>query len=93
MTTHICPITETSLEEAKQILLRGGTVAFPTETVYGLGADARSDEAVRSIYAIKGRPSDNPLIVHVHKDYALNSLVFDDMPYAKNCVTHFCPVR
>ena len=91
MTTHICPITETSLEEAKQILLRGGTVAFPTETVYGLGADARSDEAVRSIYAIKGRPSDNPLIVHVHKDYALNSLVFDDMPYAKKLRDAFLP--
>lgn len=91
MTTHICPITETSLEEAKQMLLRGGTVAFPTETVYGLGADARSDEAVRSIYAIKGRPSDNPLIVHVHKDYALNSLVFDDMPYAKKLRDAFLP--
>lgn len=64
-----------------------------SETVYGLGADARSDEAVRSIYAIKGRPSDNPLIVHVHKDYALNSLVFDDMPYAKKLRDAFLPVR
>jgi L-threonylcarbamoyladenylate synthase len=53
------------VERAVTILKRGGLVAFPTETVYGLGADARSGEAVRRIFAAKGRPPTNPLIVHV----------------------------
>jgi L-threonylcarbamoyladenylate synthase len=53
------------VERAVTILRRGGLVAFPTETVYGLGADARSGEAVRKIFAAKGRPPTNPLIVHV----------------------------
>ena len=91
MITRICPIDGSSLAEAKRILETGGTVAFPTETVYGLGADARSDEAVRGIYAVKGRPSDNPLIVHVHQDYDLNELVFDDRPYAKLLREAFLP--
>jgi L-threonylcarbamoyladenylate synthase len=53
------------IEQAAEILRRGGLVAFPTETVYGLGADARNGEAIKKIYAVKGRPSTNPLIVHV----------------------------
>lgn len=53
------------LAEAASLLREGGTVAFPTETVYGLGADARRTEAVERIFAAKGRPSDNPLIVHI----------------------------
>lgn len=53
------------LTRAAQIWRDGGLVAFPTETVYGLGADARNDHAVAQIYAAKGRPSFNPLIVHV----------------------------
>mgnify|MGYP002534866320 CR=1 FL=1 len=54
-----------ALERAAAIIRDGGLVAFPTETVYGLGADALSAEASKKIYAAKGRPSDNPLIVHV----------------------------
>jgi L-threonylcarbamoyladenylate synthase len=54
-----------SLAPAARLLAAGGLVAFPTETVYGLGADAGSDEAVAKIFAAKGRPSDHPLIVHV----------------------------
>ena len=50
---------------AAAILRKGGLVAFPTETVYGLGADASNDEAVRQIFAVKGRPTDHPLIVHI----------------------------
>jgi L-threonylcarbamoyladenylate synthase len=50
---------------AAEALSRGGLVAFPTETVYGLGADARNDDAVRRIYAAKGRPADHPVIVHL----------------------------
>jgi L-threonylcarbamoyladenylate synthase len=53
------------IEQAVNILRAGGLVAFPTETVYGLGADATSESAVRKIFAAKGRPATNPLIVHV----------------------------
>ena len=53
------------LLEAAEILKNGGLVAFPTETVYGLGANALNEEAAKKIYAAKGRPSDNPLIVHI----------------------------
>src|SRR5205085_5319036 len=51
--------------EPAGVLAGGGLVAFPTETVYGLGADAERDEAVAGIYAAKGRPAGNPIIVHV----------------------------
>ena len=51
---------------ASEILKNGGLVAFPTETVYGLGANALDQQAVRSIFTAKGRPADNPLIVHIH---------------------------
>ena len=54
-----------AIAEAAQVLRAGGLVAFPTETVYGLGADAGNDAAVAGIFAAKGRPSDHPLIVHV----------------------------
>lgn len=57
--------TKKTLMEAAHLLKEGQVVAFPTETVYGLGADATSDEAVRRIYEAKGRPGDNPLISHV----------------------------
>ena len=53
------------LDRAADLLRAGGIVAFPTETVYGLGADARSGDAVAKVYAAKGRPGFNPLIVHV----------------------------
>ncbi|MBO7335974.1 MAG: Sua5/YciO/YrdC/YwlC family protein, partial [Lachnospiraceae bacterium] len=52
-------------EEAARILRSGGLVAFPTETVYGLGGNALDPSASQKIYAAKGRPSDNPLIVHI----------------------------
>lgn len=58
-------INEENLSEAVQLLRNGEVVAFPTETVYGLGADATQDRAVKKIFAAKGRPIDNPLIVHV----------------------------
>ena len=56
---------EAVLQEAGTIIKNGGLVAFPTETVYGLGGDALNKESSRKIYAAKGRPSDNPLIVHI----------------------------
>lgn len=57
--------TENEINQAARVLLEGGLVAFPTETVYGLGADAESREAVESIYQAKGRPSNHPVIVHL----------------------------
>lgn len=67
------------IREAVHILQKGGLVAFPTETVYGLGADALNPEAVRKIFTAKGRPSDNPLIVHISKTDQLFDFV-DEMP-------------
>ncbi|MDX8352813.1 L-threonylcarbamoyladenylate synthase [Cognatiyoonia sp. IB215182] len=64
-TLRILSPDEAGLSEAAGILQQGGLVSFPTETVYGLGADARNDRAVAGIFAAKGRPSFNPLIVHV----------------------------
>ncbi|MFC5701551.1 L-threonylcarbamoyladenylate synthase [Cohnella faecalis] len=65
---------EADLKEAAAALAAGGVVAFPTETVYGLGGDARSTEAVGKIFAAKGRPSDNPLIVHIADEADVESL-------------------
>ena len=63
------------IERAGMILRSGGLVAFPTETVYGLGADALNEEAAQKIYAAKGRPSDNPLIVHIADMEAVGQIV------------------
>ncbi|MCM1568050.1 MAG: L-threonylcarbamoyladenylate synthase [Roseburia sp.] len=70
METEIVRIQEEHIEEealrrAGEILKKGGLVAFPTETVYGLGGDALNPDSARKIYAAKGRPSDNPLIIHI----------------------------
>ena len=73
----IYKIDDNSLNIAKNYILNDELVAFPTETVYGLGANAYSDAAIKAVYAAKGRPLDNPLIVHVHKDFDIEKLVFD----------------
>lgn len=65
MQTKILSTTEKDISEAAAIIRQGGLVALPTETVYGLGADAFNAEAVADIYKAKGRPSDNPVIVHI----------------------------
>ena len=65
MKTRILSTTENDIAEAAGIIQQGGLVAFPTETVYGLGADALNAEAVAKVYEAKGRPSDNPMIVHI----------------------------
>jgi L-threonylcarbamoyladenylate synthase len=64
-TTHVAPATAETIAAAAACLRAGGLVAMPTETVYGLAADATSDAAVAGIYAAKGRPTFNPLIAHV----------------------------
>ena len=71
-------------------LHQGLLVAFPTETVYGLGADARNEEAVASIFAVKGRPSHNPLIIHV-KDLATAQLYGRFDRHALELAAHFWP--
>ena len=91
MQTKICKIDEKSIKKAKEILFSSGVVAIPTETVYGLGALATDSEAVKKIFAIKGRPSDNPLIAHVHKDYDINRLCFVEQDYVKDLIKEFTP--
>lgn len=65
MFTRIFGTTTEEVKQAAEIIKEGGLVAFPTETVYGLGANALNAEAVGKVYAAKGRPSDNPMIVHI----------------------------
>lgn len=65
MNTLCLPATEENIRLGGRLLSEGQLVGFPTETVYGLGANALDEAAVRSIFAAKGRPQDNPLIVHV----------------------------
>ena len=79
------------IEEAAQILKAGGLVAFPTETVYGLGGNGLDKEAARKIYAAKGRPSDNPLILHVSKMEEVYPLVESVPEKAKLLMESFWP--
>ena len=79
------------IEEAGRILKRGGLVAFPTETVYGLGGDALNAESSGKIYAAKGRPSDNPLIVHIADMEALPSIVKEIPGAAYSLAEKFWP--
>jgi L-threonylcarbamoyladenylate synthase len=77
--TTCSPLTPEAIAEAAALIRRGELVAFPTETVYGLGADATSDTAVAAVFAAKGRPRFNPLIVHVSDLDAAEALAsFDD---------------
>lgn len=84
-------ITAENIKEAALCLKAGGTVVFPTETVYGLGGDAFSDDAVDKIYAAKGRPSDNPLIVHICDISQLSLLASSVSPKAALLMEHFWP--
>lgn len=80
-----------AIAEAAQALAAGDLVAFPTETVYGLGADAGSDAAVAKIFAAKGRPSDHPLIVHVAAAQAADAFAHDIPPVAQRLMQAFWP--
>lgn len=91
MQTKILTPDEKDIQIAGKILAGGGLVAFPTETVYGLGADALNDEAVKNIYAAKGRPSDNPLIVHIAEKDDIKPLVKEVTPKAKALMDAFFP--
>ena len=90
MTTEILSVND-GIEKAKKILLSGGIVAMPTETVYGLAADGTNPDAVKKIFEVKGRPSDNPLIAHIHKDYDINTLVYVKNDYVHKLIDAFMP--
>ena len=79
------------LQEAGRIIREGGLVAFPTETVYGLGGDALNKESSKKIYEAKGRPSDNPLIVHICKMEDLKSIVEEIPEDVKRLAEAFWP--
>ena len=84
-------IKDEELSEAAAIIRRGGLVAFPTETVYGLGANALDEEAARKIYAAKGRPSDNPLIAHISCLKELEPLVSEIPEAGRKLAEKFWP--
>ncbi|WP_078414426.1 L-threonylcarbamoyladenylate synthase [Priestia abyssalis] len=79
------------LEEAAKLLKEGETIAFPTETVYGLGADATSDRAVDKIFVAKGRPSDNPLIIHIGSKEAVEKIAKEIPSSAQALIDRFWP--
>ena len=82
---------KTDIEEAGKILRDGGLVAIPTETVYGLAANALNPTAVKNIYKVKGRPSDNPLIVHISEVEEMKPLVKEITEAAKKLADAFWP--
>lgn len=92
MDTKIIDLRQSGdLKVAAEILKAGGTVAFPTETVYGLGANALKNEAINKIYQAKGRPSDNPLIVHLTEKSMMLDLVEDISEKAEKIMAAFWP--
>lgn len=99
MLTEVVEITEENidsngnnqLEKAGEIIRNGGLVAFPTETVYGLGGDALNPDSSKKIYAAKGRPSDNPLIVHVYRFEDVEEIVQEVPESARKLAKAFWP--
>jgi L-threonylcarbamoyladenylate synthase len=83
--------TVDALQTAAQTLLEGNLVGFPTETVYGLGADALNKQAVARIYEAKGRPADHPLIVHIHSTQVMGQWVEEVPTYAITLARDFWP--
>ena len=89
MLTELDRYSDKSADKAAQILKNGGIVAIPTETVYGLAANALDENAVRSIFVAKGRPQDNPLIVHISNIEMMKPLVTDIPELAKRLAERF----
>jgi L-threonylcarbamoyladenylate synthase len=82
---------DAAVRHAAELLRAGGLVAFPTETVYGLGADARDPQAVSRIFAAKGRPADNPLIVHIPGVEHLGAVAAEVTPLARSLAERHWP--
>ena len=91
METKLLSDHAADLLEAAALLQQGKVVGIPTETVYGLAADARNPEAVRQIFAAKGRPADNPLIVHIAEMQALEQVAAVVPPLAVKLAERFWP--
>ncbi len=91
METKILSGSEQDLKTAAELIKKGETVAFPTETVYGLGANALDGEAVKRIFAAKGRPSDNPLIVHISDAETVEELADNISEEAREVMNRFWP--
>ncbi|MCX6774443.1 MAG: L-threonylcarbamoyladenylate synthase [Candidatus Micrarchaeota archaeon] len=96
MKTEMLKISKTNPEiskirKASAIIRKGGLVAFPTETVYGLGADALNPKAVKKIFRAKGRPSDNPLIVHIARKNDIYRLAKEVPKSAEKLMREFWP--
>lgn len=89
--TVLRPADEAGIDQAAQLLRRGEIFALPTETVYGIASDARQGAAVRKIFEAKGRPQDNPLIVHVAGPEMLPGLVAEVPERAQLLISAFCP--
>ncbi len=89
--TKILGTDEDSINYAAELLKRGEVVGIPTETVYGLGANAFDETAVRKIFSAKGRPADNPLIVHVSDTEQISELTLKVPPLALECAKRFWP--
>ena len=83
--------TATAIKDAAASLVKGDLVAFPTETVYGLGADATNEDAIARIYKVKGRPKGHPLIVHISSLTNLEKWAQDIPEYAVNLARAFWP--
>ncbi len=91
METKLLTASDGDIAAAGEIIKNGGLVAFPTETVYGLGASAFNHDAARKIYAAKGRPSDNPLIVHICDKSQLGGIAEDITSQAQCVIDAFMP--
>ena len=90
MNTQILQFNTDNLRLAAKEILDGGIVAFPTETVYGLGANALNPDAVKKIYIAKGRPSDNPLICHISDKSQIEKFAYLT-PFAEKIIDAFMP--
>ena len=91
MKTQLLPYNKKNVAVAAEVIKNGGIVAFPTETVYGLGANAFDARAVDKIFAAKGRPGDNPLIVHVCKKSQIEEVACEISADARKIIDKFWP--
>lgn len=91
METKLFSTSNEDINNAGKILKNGGLIAFPTETVYGLGASAYDADAAEKIYTAKGRPSDNPLIVHICEKEQIDEIAEDVTEEAKMVIDTFMP--
>ncbi len=91
MITEILPINNASLKKAADIINSGNLIGMPTETVYGLAGLGTDINAVKRIFEVKGRPTDNPLIAHVHKDYDISKLAVIRYAYVYELIKRYTP--